>query len=285
MKNLDLSYLIGKDISVAFKEAEELFQKDLEGKINAHKIYSHLIDQVPNEYSEKKFHVLRGMLRDKIWRCEKNFFWNEKFFSQSGQDKIIKHHFFQNKRKGFFIEVGAYDGIIGSNCYHFEKFLNWDGIAIEPSEIQFNKLKNNRKCKTINKAISDSTKEVEFLEVVEGLTQMSGINNENYTANELIKKSDRSKTKLSNITTTTFEEEIGSNLEIDYLSIDIEGEELDLLKSIDFNKYDIKVISVENNVPDKFNYNNFFKQKNFAFFDRIGQDEIFYNNNYFKLNL
>ena len=285
MKNIDLSHLVGKDVSVAFKEAEELFEQNLEGKINAHKIYSHLIDQVPNEYSEKKFHVLRGILREKIWRCEKNFFWNEKFFSQAGQDKIIKNHFFQNKKNGFFIEVGAYDGIIGSNCYHFEKFLGWEGIAIEPSNIQYDKLKKNRKCKTINKAISDEVKDVEFLEVVEGLTQMSGINNENYTATELIKKNGKSKTKKSKITTTTFEEEIKSDIEIDYLSIDIEGGELDLLKSVDFNKYRIKVISVENNVPDKFNYNSFFKSKNFSFFDRIGQDEIFYNNNYFKLNL
>ena len=76
MKNLDLSHLVGKDVSVAFKEAEELFEQNLEGKIHAHKIYSHLIDQVPNQYSEKKFHVLRGILREKIWRCEKNFFWN-----------------------------------------------------------------------------------------------------------------------------------------------------------------------------------------------------------------
>tara|TARA_Y100000768_G_scaffold358362_1_gene314112 strand:- start:176 stop:1033 length:858 start_codon:yes stop_codon:yes gene_type:complete len=285
MKNLDLSHLVGKDVSVAFKEAEELFEKSLEGKIHAHKIYSHLIDQVPNQYSEKKFHVLRGILREKIWRCEKNFFWNEKFFSQAGQDKIIKNYFFQNKKNGFFIEIGAYDGIIGSNCYHFEKFLNWEGIAIEPSQIQYDKLKNNRTCKTINKAISNRKKDVEFLEVIEGLTQMSGINNENYTAIEAIKKSEKSKTKISKITTTTFDEEITSNTEIDYLSIDIEGGELDLLKSIDFNKYSIKIVSVENNVPDKFNYDSFFKSKNFSFFERVGQDEIFYNNDYFKLNL
>ena len=285
MKNLDLSHLVGKDVSVAFKEAEELFEKSLEGKIHAHKIYSHLLDQVPNQYSEKKFHVLRGMLREKIWRCEKYFFWNEKFFSQAGQDKIIKNYFFQNKKNGFFIEIGAYDGIIGSNCYHFEKFLNWEGIAIEPSQIQYDKLKNNRTCKTINKAISNDKKDVEFLEVIEGLTQMSGINNENYTAIEAIKKSEKSKTKISKITTTTFDEEITSNTEIDYLSIDIEGGELDLLKSIDFNKYSIKIVSVENNVPDKFNYDSFFKSKNFSFFERVGQDEIFYNNNYFKLNL
>jgi FkbM family methyltransferase len=284
MKNIDLSHLVGKDVSVAFKEAQELFEKNLEGKIHAHKIYSHLIDQVPNEYSEKKLHVLRGMIREKIWKCEKFFFWNEKFFSQAGQDKIIKNHFFQNNKNGFFIEIGAYDGIIGSNCCHFEKFLNWEGIAIEASKIQYDKLKNNRKCKTVNKAISNKIKDVEFVEVIEGLTQMSGINNENNTAIEIINNNKNSKTKISKITTTTFEEEIKSNLEIDYLSIDIEGEELDLLKSIDFNKYTIKVISVENNVPDKFNYNTFFKSKNFSFFDRIGQDEIFFNNRYYKFN-
>ena len=44
MKNIDLSHLVGKDVSVAFREAEELFEQNLEGKINAHKIYRHLID-------------------------------------------------------------------------------------------------------------------------------------------------------------------------------------------------------------------------------------------------
>ena len=53
------------------------------------------------------------------------------------------------------------------------------------------------------------------------------------------------------------------------LSIDIE-EKLSLLSSIDFEKYNIKVISVENNIPEKLS----FKNKNFSFFDRVGQDEI-----------
>ena len=89
MKNKDLKHLVVKDVSVAFKEAVELFEKNLEGKIHAHKIYSCLIDQVPNQYSEQKLHVLRGMLGEKIWKCEKYFFWNEKFFSQAGQDEIF----------------------------------------------------------------------------------------------------------------------------------------------------------------------------------------------------
>ena len=69
---------------------------------------------------------------------------------------------------------------------------------------------------------------------------------------------------------------------IDYLSIDIEGGEMNLLKSIDFKTNSIKVISVENNIPKEQNFKNFFEELNFTYLDRIGQDEILYNRQYFK---
>ena len=40
--------------------------------------------------------------------------------------------------------------------------------------------------------------------------------------------------------------------------------------------------AVENNIPEEQNFKNFFKAKNYTYLDRIGQDEIFYNNEYFK---
>ena len=284
MKNIDLSPFVGKNVNDLLKKGDQLFNDNLEGKIHAHKIYSELLEQVPNTYASSNEHVFRGMLRQKIWNCEKYFFWNENFFSQFGQDKIIKNYFFHNKKKGFFVEIGAFNGISGSNCFHFEKFLNWDGIAFEPSSIQFEKLKLNRKCRLINKAIAAEEKEVEFLEVEEGYTQMSGILNEKFISEETIKKDPRSKTKTISITTTTFDRNVPAEKEIDYLSIDIEGGEMELLDSIDFKKYNIKVISVENNSPEKLNFKEFFDKKNFNYFDRVGQDEIFYNKNYFKLS-
>ena len=283
MKNIDLSYFKGKKVPILIEKADELSKENIEGKIHAHKIYNLILDQIPIKYDDNNFHVLRGILRQKIWNCEKSFFWNENFFSQSGQDRILKNHFFTNKKKGFFVEIGAYDGINGSNCYHFEKFLNWDGIAIEPSIIQFEKLKKNRKCKVLNKAISDVTKDVKFIEVTEGLTQMSGINDNYFKRNlDIISNNEISKTKTLNLKTTTFDEIVPQNTNIDYLSIDIEGGELSLLKSINFDIFTIKVISVENNTPKDQNFKSFFKNKNFSYFDRFGQDEIFYNNNFFK---
>ena len=283
MKNIDLSQIAGKSVTTVLKKADELFDQDLESKIHAHKIYSILLDTVPNIYASTLEHAFRGELRQKIWNCEKVFFWNEKYFSQAGQDKFIKDFFFKNIKNGFFVEIGAFDGIQGSNCYHFERFLNWDGIALEPSRIQFQKLKKNRKCKLLNEAVSHEIKEVEFIEVTEGLTQMSGINGNSYKRNlDIISKNQRSKTQSINLKTIIFEQAVPKNINVDYLSIDIEGGEIDLLNSINFDNYNIKVISVENNVPAELNFKDFFDNKNFVYFDRVGQDEIFYNSKFFN---
>ena len=195
MKNIDLSSYSGQKIPVLMKKADELFKEGLEGKIHAHKIYNTILDQVPIKYDENKFHVLRGILRQRIWNCERYFFWNEKFFSQSGQDRILKNHFFKNKKKGFFVEIGAFDGIEGSNCLYFENNYAWNGIALEPSKTQFSKLKKNRKCSVLNLAISSSEKEVEFYDVHEGLAQMSGINDINYSSKDIVEKDIKSKIK------------------------------------------------------------------------------------------
>ena len=283
MKNIDLREFRGKDILVLLKKADELFIGNLEEKIHSHKIYNNLLEQIPIDYENIKLRELRGNLRQKIWNCERSFFWNENFASQSGQDKIIKNSFFRSKKNGYFVEIGAFDGVLGSNCIHFEKSMNWEGIAIEPSKIHFEKLSKNRNCKVLIAAISSTEKDVEFIEVIEGLTQMSGIDDDNYSAKLIIENNKKNKFNKNKMKTSTFEKSILTK-EIDYLSIDIEGAELDVLKSINFQEYIIKVISVENNSPEKINFNSFLKENNFSFFDRVGQDEIFYNNNFFKLS-
>ena len=112
---------------------------------------------------------------------------------------------------------------------------------------------------------------------------MSGINDSSFKRNiDIISNNQPSKTKSINLKTITFNEIVPKNKDIDYISIDIEGGEMNLLKSIDFKTYNIKVISVENNIPKEQNFKNFFEEINFTYLDRIGQDEIFYNREYFK---
>lgn len=285
MKNIDLSYFNNKDLGELIKYGDELFNSKIEDKIHAHKVYVTVLNQLPRIF-EFPFPKLRGIVRQKIWNCEKFFHWNENFFSQCGQDKIIKEYFFNNltddSNKRYFVEIGSFDGVTGSNCYHFEKFCKWDGVAIEPSKIQFQKLLKNRNCKIINSAIDKVEHEIEFFEVVEGYTQMSYLKNENDNyIRDTLNKDKRTRINKQIIQTVIFNKII-KNKEIDYLSIDTEGNELDILKSIDFEKFNIKVLSVENNNSQDLRINEFLTKINFCYFDNVGMDEIYFNKKFFS---
>ena len=276
--------LEGKSIKEIVDYADNLFRGDINKKIEAQEIYQSVLEKIPNLQDGEKPYVVRGIIRKRIWDCLWKLDQNLDYFSEAGQDMLVKDNFFKNQKSGFFIEIGAFDGIEGSNCYHFEKFMNWQGIAVEASPLQFEKLKKNRNCKLVNVAIGSENKQVEFYEVVEGFTQMSGINNSNFQNSfQRIKKNSNSKINKINIECKTFEKLIPSDQIIDLISIDIEGNELNVLKSIDFEKYKIKVIILENNIPNELSYLKFFLEKNFSYFDRVGMDEIYFNQKYFNL--
>jgi FkbM family methyltransferase len=284
MKQIDYQFLNGKDVGQVIAYADDLAKKSIEDKLNAHQIYTSLIEinQVPNLY-EHPYAWVRGGLRQKIFDLEKFFNWNMFYSSQSGQDKFINSFIFKNIKNGFFVEIGAYDGVMGSNCLFFERYLGWDGIAVEPSPSQFNLLKNNRKCRCINKAISNKKEVIEFVDVIEGKTQMSGINKDFYSSTlEYLNKDQRTKFNKINIETSTFSEVLADTFHIDYLSIDVEGYEKDILESIDFNKYKVKVLSVENNKPKDINLNSILFKYGFMYLDNVGNDEIYIHKKNFQ---
>ena len=59
-------------------------------------------------------------------------------------------------------------------------------------------------------------------------------------------------------------------------------QEMRIIKSINFNYFEIKVFSIENNYPEERSFYNFLKEKNFVYFDNFGVDEIYYNKKYFN---
>jgi FkbM family methyltransferase len=282
MSEFDFTSLDNKNINEVINVADNLSKQNLEGKLNAYKIYQSIIqiNQVPNIYRFPNTY-LRGSVHQKIYQLEKLLNLNEHFFSQAGQDKFINNSYFRSMNNGFFVEIGAYNGIDGSNCYFFEKFLNWSGIAIEPSPTQFLALQKNRKCKCINKAVAKKSEKIEFIDVIEGYTQMSGINNSSYQKTlEIIKKDLRTVLDKKIIEAATFSEIVEYNYLIDYLSIDVEGGEMDILESIDFDLYKIKVLSIENNYPNEINYEKYLSEKGFCYIDNVGVDEIYFNKKY-----
>lgn len=186
---------------------------------------------------------------------------------------------FENE-KPFFVDVGANDGLICSNTAYFEMDLGWDGICVEPHPDAFGKLKRTRKVKLYNCCISNKEDEIDFL-VVKGYAEMlSGIY-EDYDPLHIKRIDndikDRGGTKeIIKIKSRTLDSLLNENniKTVDYLSIDTEGSELNVLKGIDFNAFDISIISVENNGYND-NVREYLEKYNYEFLCKVCADEIY----------
>jgi FkbM family methyltransferase len=181
-------------------------------------------------------------------------------YSQLGQDLAVAN-FFQSKRGGYFIDVGAWDGEEISNTCMLEKQLDWKGICIEPLPDKFALLRQKRTCICIEAAAySKGGLEFEFA-VAEGL---SGIIQHINKHMEALNK-DRIKVKTK--TLTEIMDEYHAPSFIEYLSIDTEGSEVEVLRGIDWARYSFGYISVEHNQvePHRTEIRNFLKEKGYSF--------------------
>lgn len=179
------------------------------------------------------------------------------FYSQYGQDKYLEEHIFKGYKNGFYVDVGAHDGITINNTLYFEKNNNWNGINIEPINNVFKKLMANRPNDiNLNYAICNDEGQREFL-CNTGYTEMiSGLKHtfDNRHLHRLQKENNikGSSTKIIKVYTkkleTIFDEHNVSH--INYLSIDVEGAEFEVIQSINFDKVFIDVIGFENNYND-----------------------------------
>ena len=157
--------------------------------------------------------------------------------SENGQDLFA---LFSNKYKrgGTFLEFGAYDGVTFSNTFLLERLLNWSGVLLDPIPRHFEEMKLNRNCISIHAAITASKKE--FVKILE--SPASNL------SKPVSKRSITDKThKVPAFTLSEIIDKYFPAKSLDFLSIDVEGEDLEILASIDFSKYEINSICVEHN--------------------------------------
>ena len=212
----------------------------------------------------------------------------EDYYSQIGQDKILDDELFQKKEKGFYVEVGATDGVHFSNTLFFEKFRNWDGICIEPNPIEFKKLEQSgRNCIKENVAISTSKGEVNFLAIDGYGKGLSGII-DNYNTKHInrieneTKETDSKKivVKVKTVPLSDIFEKHGVS-KINYCSVDVEGSEFEVIKSIDFSKVSIDCFTIENNYGIE-EIISFLEGKGYIHWKTIQWDEVFVHKSFFK---
>lgn len=155
------------------------------------------------------------------------------------------------KKKGFFVEFGATDGINLSNTYLLEKKFDWDGILAEPAKIWHSKLSANRSSKLETDCVwSESGKNLLFNEVNDRIFkgELSTINNfSSSDGHYKLRKLESNKYLVNTISLLDMLKKHNAPYSIDYLSIDTEGSEYEILKAFDFDAYDIKIITCEHN--------------------------------------
>jgi len=204
----------------------------------------------------------------------------KEFYSQFGQDRFLETEIFKGYKNGVFMDIGAHDGVTLNNTLYFEKNNNWSGINIEPIKSVYDTLVINRaKSININCAISNINGEAEFIKN-SGYTEMlSGLKSsyEPRHMNRLLSDNVTygGSTDIIIVKTRTAEDvcdEYNINY-INYLSIDVEGGEFDVIKSINFDKVFIDVIGFENNYPDvSVPILEYLESKHYVCIDRSGLD-------------
>jgi FkbM family methyltransferase len=164
--------------------------------------------------------------------------------SQRFQDLFVD--WMLKKRSGIFIEFGACDGINISNTYYLEKYMGWTGILLEPAKSWHSEIKINRpNCIIDFRCVSNkSGDQVNFYENKE--PALSSQKNNFFSKNSYKVKT----ISLNDVVVEYAEKLLKKSNEfnsIDFISIDTEGSEYEILKNFDFNKYAPKIIIVEHN--------------------------------------
>ena len=178
-------------------------------------------------------------------------------YSQYNQDIILYNNFFKTIDKGYFVDIGAHDGVSLSNTKFFED-LGWEGVCIEPQPDVYKKLVTNRKCITIQGAVSDlKKKQIEFCKITGYSSMLSGIidyydeRHKERILSEIQSYENNTKEKII-VDNYNFNNVIQQE-NINLLSIDTEGGEDKIINSIDFTRYKIDIILFEDNYDDSYN--------------------------------
>ena len=167
-------------------------------------------------------------------------------YSQDNQDYIVSNNFFKNKNKGIFCDIGGNHPLNINNTRYFEE-LGWNGFVFEPLSYMKPLWDKHRKAKFFNFALSDEEGEVTFTVVKDATGWEDMLSYIKDTRNADYKYGTKEITVQTRMCKNVFREE--NITMIDYMSIDVEGHELNVLKGIDFNKVQINVLTIENNPP------------------------------------
>jgi FkbM family methyltransferase len=196
--------------------------------------------------------------------------------SQLGQDLEVLN-FYNNKERGFFIEIGASDGIKLSNTYLLETRYNWRGICCEPIPQNFEKLVKNRPgSQCYREAVYNKSGLTLTFDIAHTSDLVSGISDH---IDKFKTEVDSNKTSIQVKTISLLDVLKNANAPsfIEYMSLDTEGSEFEILKNFDFDQYTFGLIDVEHNYiePRRTQIKNLLVSKGYIYKGENNWDDMY----------
>jgi FkbM family methyltransferase len=197
------------------------------------------------------------------------------YYSQFGEDKIL-FEFFQKKTSGLCVEVGANNGVEDSTSLFFEK-IGWKCILVEPNPSLCREIRTHRKAMTYEYAASNRT-DTATLHVVEGAERAHGLSTISPTKEHHDRIINHGFTSRAiQVHTITLDEilmDAQLNSNIDFISIDVEGHEYEVLEGFSINKWSPTLILIEDNSNYENNtISNYLKKFGYYRFFRTGVND------------
>tara|TARA_R100000654_G_scaffold12996_2_gene28268 strand:- start:5125 stop:5742 length:618 start_codon:yes stop_codon:yes gene_type:complete len=169
-----------------------------------------------------------------------------KSYSQIKQDLYVLEYF-KYKKNGFFVDIGANNPIELNNTYLLETDYNWNGICIEPSKSEALLLEEKRKAKVVNLGVYDKDTIIEFES--SHVTMMGGIKKHLQPKYRSLggKEEDWKTFKIHVKPLVNILDQYKAPIDIDYISVDTEGSEYNILSGYfrDNKKYKVKYWDIE----------------------------------------
>lgn len=157
--------------------------------------------------------------------------------AKDGQDLLAAY---LTDGPGYFVDIGAYDGVHKSNTWLLEKVLGWDGICVEPHPEIFRHLENARGSRLDARAVSDVAGETVRIVLDDQRTRIAD--------GALSEQAEYA--EVTTVSIARLLSEHAAPPHIDYLSIDVEGKEFDILSGFPFAERTIGLVTAEHNFDE-----------------------------------
>ncbi len=171
------------------------------------------------------------------------------FQAQFGED-VLLDRYFQGRECGYCVEVGASSGVDLSNTYHFEQ-LGWRVLLVEPNPEAAQSCRHHRPGAVVRQCAAVAPEQVGpvAFELAEDIPDLSALRLPRHSHRALTRFHGRVKVRRISVEGRTLDELLAPLdwPRLDFVTIDVEGSEADVLRGFSLGRWQPEVVIVERN--------------------------------------